>query len=313
MKNVLITSECFGMYSPAGRKVLTDAGLNVIDNPYGHTFLSPEQIIPHIKEADAIICDLEKITKEVIGAAPNLKIIARRGVGVDSVDCAYAAEKGIEVARTNGVVEAPVAEIIFADMFYFMRRIDLMNEAMQAGSWAKGRILGNNLIGKTMGIVGLGKIGSQVFKRAAAFGMNVIYHDIESKPDMDKLGAKQVDFDTVMKESDFVSVNVPLDDSTRGMFCYDMIKLMKPTAYLINAARGAIVDVDDLKKALEEKLLAGAAIDVFDVEPEENSPLRGLDNVVLTPHVATFTKEAFIDMSVMAAQNVVRCLNGTQE
>ena len=138
--------------------------------------------------------------------------------------------------------------------------------------------------------------------------MNVIYYDIEQKPEQEKMGAKMVDFDTVMKEADFVSVNVPLDDNTRGMFDYSKFALMKPEAYFINAARGAIVNVTDLKKALEEGKLAGAAIDVFDREPEENSPLRGMKNVLLSPHVATFTKETFIDMSVVAAQNVVRGL-----
>ena len=167
MAKVLITSEFFGRFDPTARKLLCDAGHIVVDNPYGHKFLSPEEIIPYAGDADAFICDLERITQEVIDAAPNLKIIARRGIGIDSVDHRYAATKGIEVARTLGLVEAPVAEVVFAYILHFSRNISQMNSYMHKGTWEK--ILSSSVDGKILGIVGLGNIGLEVAKRAAAF------------------------------------------------------------------------------------------------------------------------------------------------
>lgn len=305
MAKVLITSEFFGKFDSTAKKNLCDAGHIVIDNPYGNKFLSPEEIIPYSRDADAFICDLEKITKEVIDASPNLKIIARRGIGIDSVDYKYAATKGIEVARTLGIVEAPVAEVVLAYILHFSRVISRMNEDMHRGIWEK--LLSTSVEEKTLGIVGMGNIGFEVAKRAVAFGMKILYSSRSPKPDAErKYGAQYVSFDELLSRSDYVSIHTSLTPETQDMFNYNTICKMKPDAVLINTARGAIVNEYMLKKAIEENRIRGAAIDVFDTEPEHNSIFRGMENVILTPHIGSFTREVFIKMDIAAAQNIIR-------
>ena len=305
MANVLITSEYFGRFSDAGKKVLTDAGFTVLDNPYGHKFLNPTLILPYVSTADALICDLEKITQEVMDAAPNLKIIARRGVGVDSVDTAYADKRGIEVARTLGVVEAPVAELVMGFLLAFSREIAGMNQSMHRGEWDKQ--LGRSMEKRSIGLVGMGKIAYEVARRACAFGMEILYTDLVRNERAERdFGARYLPFDELIQRSDFVTLHMPLTEDNRNLFDYETICRMKPEAYLINTARGAIVNEQDLARALKEKKIAGAAIDVYDVEPSEHSVLRECDNCILTPHVGTFTREIFIAMDVAAAGNIVR-------
>lgn len=305
MATVLITSKNFGMFDDVAKKMLVEAGHKVIDNPYGQKYLSPEQIIPYAHDVDAILCGIEKITKGVIDAAPNLKIISRRGAGVDNIDCSYAASKGIEVARTIGVVEAPVAELVMAYILHFARNLDQMNKLMHQGVWE--RLVALSIEGRTLGIAGMGNIGYQVAKRAASFGMNIIYYNRSRNEDAEReFGAKKVSFDELLSGSDFLSVSMPLTDETRGMFDYTAFCKMKPDAYFINTARGAIVKEHDLKKALDEKRIKGAALDVFEVEPQTDSIFKGMDNVILTPHVGSFTREVFIKMDIAAAQNVIR-------
>ena len=305
MANILITSEYFAAFSQEGKQVLEQAGHRVIDNPYGHTFLTPDKILPHVHEADALVCDLEHITKEVIDAAPHLKIISRRGVGVDSVDVAYANSKGIAVARTLGVVEPPVAELVMAYILEFSRNVSKLNCDMHNGKWEKLEC--HSVNGKTLGIVGMGKIAFEVARRAHAFGMKLLYCDQQANQQAERqFGAVQAEnLDQLLSQADFVTLHLPLTEQTKGMFHYETIAKMKPTAYLINTARGAIVDQEDLYRAVQEGAIAGAAIDVFDKEPMEDSCLAALPQVLLTPHVGTFTQEIFIQMDIVAAQNIV--------
>lgn len=304
MAKVLITSEYFCKFADKARKILTDAGHTVIDNPYGHTFLSPEMIIPYVEEADALVCDLEKINANVLAHAKNLKIIARRGVGVDSVDMKVCKERGIEVARTVGLVEKPVAELVMAYILGFSRKTDILNRDMHAGVWEK--VIGHSLFGKTLGIIGMGNIAGEVARRAQSFDMNIVYYDIERKPEAEKkTGAIYQPLEKLLAESDFVTVHMPLNESTRDFIGYKQMCCMKKTAFLINTARGGIVNEEDLAKAASEGKIAGAAIDVFDREPKTDSPLKNCENVVITPHVATFTIETFIAMDEASAQNIV--------
>ncbi len=307
MSKVLITSEFFGKFSGEAKALLLAAGLTVTDNPYGHAFLSPEQIIRHIGDADAIICDLEKITKEVIDAAPKLKIIARRGVGIDSVDWRYAETKGIETARTLGVVENPVAELVMGYILDFARNISVMSAAMHAGEWR--RVPCHSVDGATLGLVGFGNIAQTVARRAAAMGMNIAYYDIVRNEQAERaLNAVWLPLEELLSTADYVSLHTPLTDDTRHMLDARRLALMKPSACLINTARGAVVDTDALAAVLRAGRLHGAAVDVYDVEPDTNSPLRGIPGVILTPHVGTFTEEVFIRMDVAAAKHVIRKL-----
>ena len=304
---VLITSENFGRFSREGRHVLETAGLRVIDNPYGHTFLHREQILPFAGEADGIICDMEKIDREVIDAAPRLKIIARRGVGIDSVDWRYAQSKGIEVARTTGVVERPVAELVMGYILEFSRHISAMSSAMHAGRWQ--RISSHSVTGHTLGIVGMGNIAWEVARRAAAFDMRILYYSHRRNERAEEaFGAQYAPLETLLGEADFVSLHVPLTEETRHMMDAQALACMKKGAYLINTARGAVVAAQALADALRSGQLGGAAIDVFDGEPCTDSPLHGLDSVILTPHIGTYTQEIYVRMDVEAARNAVRCL-----
>lgn len=304
MAVVLITSEYFGRYDDTARQMLADAGHTVTDNPYGHKFLSSEEIIPYIKDADAIICDLEKINADVLRAAPRLKAVSRRGVGVDSVDTAYCRDHGIAVFRTPGLVAAPVAELVMTYILMFSRKVDVNDRFMQAGRWEK--TVGTSVAGKTLGIVGFGAIGQEVAARAAGFGMRILYYDLLPSPDKaQRWKAEYVQLDELLQNSDFVTLHVPLDERTRDLMDARRIRQMKPSAFLINTARGGIVNESDLAAALTERRLAGAAVDVFDVEPKTDSPLKGLNNTYLTPHIATFTKETFVAMDIQAAKNLI--------
>jgi D-3-phosphoglycerate dehydrogenase len=308
MANILITSEYFGFFSEEGVNLLKNSRHKMIQNPYGHKFLLPEEIIPHIHEADAIICDLEQINKEVMDAAPNLKIISRRGVGVDNVDMEAASSKGIKVARTVGVIEDSVAELVMAYILCFGRRISEMNSKMQNHNWEK--LPSEGVIGKTLGIIGMGNIGRRLISLAQAFSMRVLYYDTFRQEDLESdLKITYSTMEELLAHSDYITLHVPLNKDTYHLIDAASLARMRSTAYLINASRGAVVDDQALYKVLTEEKIAGAAVDVFSREPETNSPLCGLTNAILTPHVATFTKPTFINMDVMAAQNVLDFFN----
>ncbi|SKC66169.1 phosphoglycerate dehydrogenase [Maledivibacter halophilus] len=302
-KKIVITSEFFGKFSDEGEKILLDAGFEVIENPY-KKLLDEDEVISIIGEADGIICDLEGITKKVIDGAPNLKIISRRGVGTDSVDVEYAKEKEIVVSRTLGVVEKPVAELVMSYILNINRKISELNKEMKMGNWTK--LLGNSLEGKVLGIMGMGNIGREVARKAKAFDMKIIYTDARrNEKAEEELGVEFVSFEELMAGSDAISIHVPLLESTRGKINYEAMKAMKKKPILINTARGPVINEADLCKALEEGMVSFAAIDVYDVEPKTDSPLKEYDNVILTPHVGTFTEEVFINMDILAAKNIV--------
>jgi D-3-phosphoglycerate dehydrogenase len=303
-KKVAITSEFFAKFSDKALKILEENGLEVIPNRYDKYLDKEEEIISLTKEANAVICDLEKISKNVIDQSPNLEIIARRGVGTDSVAVEYAKEKDIEVARTLGVVEKPVSELVMAYILNISRQIMPLNQSMHQGEWNK--ILAHSVDGKTIGIIGMGNIGKEITRKAQAFDMDVIYYDVERKEELEKeLGIEYQDFDKLLKNSDVITLHVPLNKNTKNLIDYSAMEKMDKSPILINTARGPVVNNKDLKKALEEGLVSFAAIDVFDEEPKTNSILKDCKNVILTPHVGTFTEEIFIKMDVLAAENVV--------
>ena len=307
-KKVAITSEYFGKFSDEAFTILKDNGFEVIENKYDKFLDKEEEIISLSKEANAIICDLEEISQNVIDQSPNLEIIARRGVGTDSVAVNYAKEKGIKVARTLGVVEKPVAELVMSFILNISRRIIPLNKEMHQGKWNK--ILGNSLEGKTLGIIGMGNIGEEITRKAKAFDLDVIYYDVERKLEVEeKFEMEYSSLDELYQKADIITLHVPLNKHTENLIDYEALKKMKKKAILINTARGAVVNNKDLKKALDSDLIAYAAVDVFDTEPKTDSVLVDCDNVLLTPHVGTFTEEIFIKMDVLAAQNVVDFFN----
>ena len=305
---VVVTARNFSTDDDTALKMLQDAGFEVEDHSAedlgGGT--DEEYIHSLVLDADAVICGPEKINNKAIKESQKLKIVSRRGIGYDSIDIDFCKKNGIAVARALGTVEGSVAESVMAYILYFARRIDLQSDSMNKGEWK--RIMTPGAKNHTLGLIGFGGIGKEVAKRAVPFGMDVLYY---CRHPHDEYGAHYADLDELLRKSDYVSINVPLNESTVGMIDEKIISKMKDGAILINTARSKIVDTDALVNALKSGKLSGAAVDVFDNEPCTDSPLIGLPNVVLTPHTAPFTKENFREMNNRAAKSVIDFFDGT--
>ncbi|MEM2791567.1 MAG: hydroxyacid dehydrogenase [Candidatus Bathyarchaeia archaeon] len=255
-----------------------------------------QNLIELVRDVSVIVTrSSHKIDKAVIDNAKNLKIIARAGVGLDNIDVDYAIRQGITVISTPDASTRAVAELTMGFIIALARRMTAFNRFMQDGEWCKNSTFGVELAGKTLGIIGLGRIGSQVAKLARAFRMRVIAYD----PYISPVKAKKLkvelkkNLDDLLVESDFVSIHASLTSETRGLIGERELRLMKPTAFLVNTARGAIVDENALVKALRENWIAGAALDVYSEEPlPREHPLRKMENTILTPHIASYTYEA---------------------
>ncbi len=282
--------------------------------------LSKEELIAALKAGkyDAALCLLtDKIDAEVFEAAGRqCKIFANFAVGFDNIDLAAAKERGIMITNTPGVLTDTVAEHTFALMLAISHRVAEADRFAKAGKyegWAPMLLLGNDLSGKIVGIVGLGRIGSRVAHHAArGFDAKIIYHDIKRSEDFEKEFSAEYKekLEDLLKEADYVSLHVPLLPATRHLINAERLKLMKPTAYLINTSRGPIVDERALVGSLRAKIIRGAALDVFENEPALAQGLAELDNVILTPHIASATEETRAKMAELAADNIIAALEG---
>jgi len=278
----------------------------------------PKQvIIEKARNVDALVTLLsDKIDAEVFDAAPSLKIIAQMAVGYDNIDVEEATRRGIYVTNTPGVLTETTADFTWALMMAVARRVVEADRYVREGKWKVGwhpsMLLGRDVYGATLGIVGAGRIGTAVARRAKCFNMKILYYDVVPNPQLEKeTGAKFVDLDTLLKESDFISIHVPLTKETYHLINAEKLKLVKKTAYLINTARGPIVDEKALYEALKEGRLAGAALDVFEQEPTPiDNPLLKLDNVVVAPHIASASYETRSRMAEMVAENLVAFFEG---
>ncbi|HCO24230.1 MAG: hypothetical protein CME31_04790 [Gimesia sp.] len=242
-----------------------------------------------------IVRNQTKVDRELIDAAPELKIIARAGAGLDNVDTEYAHEKGIVVCFTPDANSLSVAELTIGLMLALMRKIPEARQDTLTGGWNRLKFTGTELYGKSFGLIGMGRIGSLTATRAKAFGMNILAADPFLKadaPQLKKLNATLLSLDDLLAESDVVSCHSPLTPDTRKMLTYQHFRKMKPDAFFINTSRGEVVDERGLTQALLEHKLAGAALDVRETEPPKQSPLNQMENVILTPHIAAFTVEA---------------------
>jgi D-3-phosphoglycerate dehydrogenase len=303
---VLITPRSFGEGSKKPLAILSNAGCAVIRNTQGR-LLNEQELMDAIGECDAIIVGLEGITRAVIQRAAGLKVISKHGVGVDNIDLGTAAERNIVVTNTPGVNSHAVADLAIGLMLSIARQIP--RNARIAAERGKKGVIGRELHGKTIGIVGFGRIGVEVAARAHGFGMEVLYADAVRKPEAESaLGAAFVALDTLVAQSDFVSLHLPLAPQTEKLFGADLISRMKPQAYLINTSRAEIIDEDALAARLTAGGLAGVALDVY----REDSPLLGLDNVICLPHVGAYTFESVENMGIVSAENVVRVLQGRE-
>lgn len=273
---------------------------------------SVENIKKHVVDADAILVRTSKITREIIEAGTKLKVVARHGVGVDNIDLQAASEKKIPVTNTPHANTVSVAEHVMGLMIALAKNMRKTDLALRDGHFeVRNKYIGVELEGKTLGIIGLGKIGQKVGKIAAyGFGMKVIGYDPYVKQEqLDPAIEMTSDWDRIFKESDFVSLHMPLLESTRGIVGIKEFKMMKRTAYFINAARGSVANERDLIQALQEGLIAGLGTDVYDQEPPvKDNPLFSMDNTVVTPHMAAHSHDAMIKMATHAAQGVIEVL-----
>ena len=278
---------------------------------------SKEEMIEHVRGKDGLLCLLtDKVDSEVMDAAgPNLKVISNYAVGFDNIDVEAATERGIVVTNTPGVLTETTADLAWALLMAVARRIVEADKFTRAGKfkgWSPTLLLGTDVYGKTLGIIGFGRIGRAVARRAKGFDMRVLYYDVERAPEEveRELNAQYVDLETLLKESDYISIHTPLTPETRHMIGERELRMMKPTAYLINTARGPIVDEAALVRALKEGWIKGAALDVFENEPELTPGLAELDNVVLAPHIGSASTETRSKMADMAVDNLLSVLRG---
>ena len=277
------------------------------------TSITPEELLETINEYDAILVrSRTKVTKEVIEKAENLKIIARAGVGVDNIDVAAATEKGIMVVNAPESTTITVAEHTMGLILSAIRKIAVADESTKAGKWEKKRFMGMELKGKTLGVIGMGRIGSQVVKRCQAFEMDAIAYDPYLPPHVaEDMGVKLYEEqDDVLKRADIITIHVPLTEETRHSISTEEFKIMKDTALIFNAARGGVIDEDALYVALKEGEISGAGLDVYEEEPAKENKLFELDNIVCTPHIAASTKEAQAAAAVIVANEVIDCFEG---
>ena len=311
MSKVFITREI----PEIGINLLKEKGYEVEIGP--EEKISREELIEKVKGVDAILSVLtEKIDEEVMeSAGEQLKIVANYAVGYNNIDVEEAKKKNIMVTNTPGVLTEAVAEHAIAFLFAIAERIVEADSFMRAGkykAWGPKMLLGADIQGKTLGIIGLGRIGSAVAQRMQdGFDVKIIYYDLKRNEELEeKFGMEYRELDDLLKESDFVSIHTALTDETRHLINAEKLALMKPSAYLINTARGPIVDEMALIESLKGKKIAGAALDVFEKEPELMPGLTDLNNVVLTPHIASATEGTRNKMSEMAAKNIIAVLDG---
>ena len=280
--------------------------------------ISRQELLKGVKWCDALLCLLtEKIDKEVIDANPKLRVISNYAVGFNNIDVEYATKKRIPVCNTpSQEVNDAVAEHALALLLGIAKRIhedEIYVREHKWKSWAPELLLGTQIKGKTLGIVGLGRIGSGVAERARGFGLKIIYSDVKKNLEFEKqFQAQYYSLNDLLKTADFVTLHVPLLPSTHHLISTKQFSLMKKTAYIINTSRGPVIDEKALVQALQKRKIAGAGIDVHETEPSVDHPLHKLKNCILTPHTASATIEVRLQMGKDAADNIIAILQGKQ-
>ncbi len=289
-----------------------DVEVSPLDRP-----LTREELIEHVKGVDGILSQLvDKVDGEVMDAAgPQLKVVSNYAVGYDNLKLDEAAKRNILITNTPDVLTDAVADHAFALMISAARRVvesDRFSRAGKYTGWQPFLLLGQDVFGKTLGVVGMGRIGGALAKRAAkGFGMKVLYHDQKPNAELDaEIGSQNVSMEELIKNSDFISIHVPLLPETKHLFSTPQFEMMKKTAVLVNTSRGPVVDEEALFKALKNNDIFAAGIDVWENEPKLTPGLTDLENIVLTPHTASATVEARENMSRVAAQNMIAALKG---
>jgi D-3-phosphoglycerate dehydrogenase / 2-oxoglutarate reductase len=302
-QRVLVATRSFGSTSHEPWKVLEEAGFEIVRADMSVP-MTEKRLIEYLQGISGAIVGVVPLTELVMESAPELKVVSMHGVGVDHIDLNAAARLGIVISNCPGTNDQAVADLAIGLMIAAARKIPVANQDLRDGKW--NRYSGNELWKKTLGLVGFGRIGRAVAKRALGFDMSILVYDPYIKPEIiDLPGVSLVIFEEVITQSDFISLHASLTEETRGLIGSQQFATMKPNAYLINTARGGLVDENALTHALTNRQIAGAGLDVFLEEPPSRSELLQLENVVLTPHIGAHTEEAIERMGVLAAQNVV--------
>jgi glyoxylate reductase len=288
-----------------------DGKCNVFSGPLDATYLVPE-LVEHLGQAEGILTLLTiSIDENILNQAGKLRVVSNMAVGVDNINIAACTRRHIPVGNTPGVLTESTADLTMALLLNIARNILVASQDARAGrwkTWSPAGWLGTELNGSTLGIIGMGKIGKAVAKRGRGFGMKILFSDPETKQETEAI---QVPLDELLKQSDFISLHAPLIGSTRGMINRHAFSMMKPTAYLINAARGPLVDTPALLDALQNQRITGAALDVTDPEPLPPShPLYSLPNCVIVPHIGSATQQTRRKMAELACENLLAGLKG---
>jgi D-3-phosphoglycerate dehydrogenase len=305
---VFIASRSYGKYSPETIRYLEDNGCHLEYNQLGRVYRE-EDLLEVISEYDAIIVGLDEVTKKVISKGKKLRVIGKNGVGVDNIDIKAANEAGIYIVNTPGANSHSVADYTVGLMLSIGRLIPQVNYITKNGGWK--RFIGRELWNKTVGIVGTGNIGQEVARRLKGFNCEILAYDIVKDEEfIRKYGVCYLELDELLQRADYVSIHLPLNKATRGLIDSARLSLMKKEAYIINTARGGIIDEDALYKALKDGIIAGAASDVFSEEPPGQHKLLELENFIATSHVGAFTYETSERIGMMLARDIIKVLEG---
>lgn len=308
---VFVEAPPFDRFSDEQMRRLTEDGrLEVLD--WRGKRVDAPGFVEALARADiAVTGNSLTITDELLARLPRLRLIAKLGTGLDMIDVPAVLRRGILLCNTPGANSVAVAEHTFALLLGFLRNVPQCDGAVRTGQWEKARIMGGEIRGKTVGIIGLGNIGSRVASRMAAFEARLIGVDPNWPERLASgCGIKRRELRELLSEADIVCVHCPLDESTAGFIGREELALMKPGALLVNMARGGIVDEDALYEALRDKVIAGAVVDAYSQEPITDSPLFSLDNVILSPHAGAFTTDALKAMSRMAVDQLLQYVDG---
>ena len=297
---------------PAGLGLLRTSGPTLYDD---RLFRLRPRLLSHLEDCQALVVrNQTQVDQELLAAAPALKVVGRLGVGLDNLDLVTLGQRAIVVVSAGNANATSVAEYALAAMLVLARRLISADASTRAGAWDRAGHTGTELHGKTLGLIGLGDVGARVARRASALGMRLLAFDPALTPThlaAAEFGVQLLPLEDVLRQSDFISLHVPLTQATRHLMNRASLALVRPTAYLINTSRGGVVDEAALAAALRDRRLAGAALDVREIEPPgADDPLAGLENVLLTPHVAGLTQEAQDRTCTAVAQDVLRVLDG---
>jgi D-3-phosphoglycerate dehydrogenase len=305
MLKVLISSRSFGKIDSGAMELLDRAGLKSDLNPYGRK-LEENELIHLLDNAVGVIAGTEKITEKVLSNAEKLKVISRYGVGMDNVDLNTANQKGILVFNTPETPSIAVAELTLTLILNLLKKINKHDKKVKQNQWKPE--IGNLLSEKTIGIIGLGRIGKKLVQMLKGFKVKIIAYDI--KPDEKFIQNNNVEtttLDTLLQKSDIITLHLPITEETKNIIGEKQLQMIKPHAIIINTARGGLIDENTLYNMLKNKKIAGAAMDAFEQEPYTGK-LKELDNVILTPHIGTFTVETRKNMEIEAANNLINGL-----